>query len=263
MARVLRHFRAHDYPYLLRRWKAVAVKAGLKFASYAQAGGLDIYYLESKRAAPSAPSIYIAAGIHGDEAAATEGLLLWATKNITFLSNFNVLIFPCLNPWGLVNNSRRDADGNDLNRCFHDDHVPQIAAQNKLLAKRRFDLALMLHEDYDAVGMYIYEVPDHKPYWGEELAKAASRHVPVETRRTIEGRSARNGIVRPRITSDIMPDWPEALLLYLRHSARVFTIETPSEFHLDDRVAAQAAVITKAVDLARKEFSLRAPPGPA
>ena len=54
-----------------------------------------------------------------------------------------------------------------------------------------------------------------------------------------------------------MPEWPEAFVLYFQNAVRIFTIETPSEFHLDDRVNAQIAMIAKAVDLCRKEFSLR------
>jgi len=36
---------------------------------------------------------------------------------------------------------------------------------------------------------------------------------------------------------------PEAVYLHLHHAKRVFTIETPSEFALDDRVHAHVAMI--------------------
>ncbi len=261
--RKLRRLRAHDYLHLIRRWRKVAPKAGLKIRKYATAGGYDLFCMVSLRCKPEAPSMYFSAGVHGDEAAATEGLIEWAEKNPKVLRESNVLIFPCVNAWGLVNNCRRDADGRDLNRSFHLKTVPQITAQLKHLTGRKFDLAMTLHEDYDAPGAYIYEVPRLKPFWAEKLLRAASRHVPSDNRRRIEGRPARRGVVRPAISRDMMPEWPEAFALYYGNAARVFTIETPSEFHLDDRIAAQAAILATAVSLCRKEFSLRAAHGAA
>jgi len=256
MPRSLRHDRAHDYPHLIRRWRALARRAGLKMAKYVNAAGYDLYFLESPKATQAAPAVYLSAGIHGDEVAATEGLLLWAEKNVSVLRALHVLIFPCLNPWGLAGNSRMDAEGRDLNRGYNRTDVPQISAQMKLMAGRRFDLGLTLHEDYDAQGLYIYEVPSRPRYWAEAMVKAAAKNIPADLRRKIEGRSARGGVVRRAIKPDLMPDWPEAFVLHFHHAARTFTVETPSEFSLDDRVAAQVAMITMAVALCRKEFSL-------
>jgi len=253
MVRFLRHTRAHEYPHLIRRWRQVARATGLILSPYAASGGWDLFYLEPRRPRPDAPSIYLSAGIHGDEAGATDGLLEWATMNPDLLKTLNLLIFPCLNPWGLVNNCRMDAEGRDLNRGFHNRTIPQIDAQLRVMAERRFDLALTLHEDYDALGMYIYEVPGRPGHWAETLLQAAARHVPTDTRKKIEGSSARAGVVRRAIKPHLMPNWPEAFVLHFHHAARTFTIETPSEFFLDDRVAAHMAVVTKAVVLCRKE----------
>lgn len=257
MPRRLRHDRAHDYAYLIQRWRKLAKRTGLKMSRCVKAGGQELFFLESTRAGKDAPSLYFSAGIHGDEPGATEGLLAWAEKNAALLRKVNVLIFPCLNPWGLIGNCRLDSEGRDLNRSYNDTSVPQIGAQIRILGDRRFDLALALHEDYDAHGVYIYEVPSQKKHWGELMIKAATRHLPADQRRKIEGRAATGGVVRRSIKPDTMPDWPEAFILHFHHSARTFTIETPSEFHLDDRVDAQVAVISRAVELCEKEFSLR------
>ena len=258
----LRAARAHDYKYLVARWRKVAKRAGLRMTKFSEAGGFAIYCVKSSAqvASQAVPSIYLSAGIHGDEPASTEGLLIWAQKNVALLRRLNVLIFPCLNPWGLTSNCRLNADGRDLNRSFNSDAIPQITAQKRVMGKRRFDLALNLHEDYDAIGLYAYEVPGQKTHWGEKILKAAARHLPIDTRRNIEGRAASGGVVRRSIKLDVMPDWPEAFVLHLVHSHRVFTFETPSEFHLDDRVLAQVAIISEGVKLAAKEFSLRKGP---
>jgi protein MpaA len=257
MPRPLRHNRPHDYPALIRRWRKVARAAGLRMRKFAHAGGQDLFVVSSPRPDRRAPALYFSAAIHGDEPASSEGLISWAEKNRGRLSDWNLLIFPCLNPWGLIANSRLDAEGRDLNRLFHDDSVPQIAAHRALLGARRFDLAITLHEDYDAQGVYLYEVPGPKPYWGEHLIRAARKHLPIETRRRIEGRAAANGIVRRAIKTDLMPTWPEAFILHFAHCPRVFTVETPSEFHFDDRVAAQIALLEKAVALCCREVAKR------
>lgn len=255
----IKYHRAHDYGHLVRRWRSASRARGLRLTPYASASGYDLFYAATRRPAPGKPWIYLSAGIHGDEAGATEGCLEWlATTRLAF-DRFNLLAFPCLNPWGLVNNCRLDADGRDLNRTYHDDTVPQTAAHKAILAehatrhgiagRRPLALALALHEDYDANGVYIYELKDHRPYWAEELLAAAAPHVPADTRRSIEGRSSKAGIVRRKITPDIMPQHPEAFTLHFQYAERTFTAETPSEAHLDARVAAQVAVIERAIRL--------------
>jgi hypothetical protein len=243
------HTRAHDYGHLVRRWRSVARARGLRLEPYASASGFELFYAITRRPTQDRPWIYLSAGIHGDEPASTEACLEWMASTPLSSGDFNAMVFPCLNPWGLVNNRRTDADGRDLNRTYHDDAVPQTAAHKAALAGRHFDLALALHEDYDANGVYIYEVRGARPYWAEELLVAAARHVPADTRRTIEGRGSRAGIVRRTITLDMMPEHPEAFVLFFNHTDRTLTLETPSEAHIDARVAAHTAMIERAVRL--------------
>jgi len=258
MARSVQHSRPHDYKYLIRRWRAIAAASGLTLKKYGEAGGFDLYFLRSKVMAADAPSIYLSAGIHGDEPGATEGLLAWAEKNTALIRRLNFLIFPCLNPWGLVCNSRLDSEGHDLNRSYHNQAIPQIAAQMELFATDKFDFAAMLHEDYDAQGVYLYEIQKVKPYWGEALIEASAKIIPGDPRKSIEGRGAKSGVIRRSINTVLMPEWPEAFILFFQKVARVFTIETPSEFCIDDRVKSHAAMLTKAVALCQAEHRAKA-----
>ncbi len=245
--RPITYSRAHDYRFLIRRWRLIAREQKLSLRSYCEADGYHLWYLAPRRPNPTLPWIYMSAGIHGDEPGATEALLAWADASPALMARFNPFFFPCLNPWGLVNNNRLDSAGRDLNRTYHDDVVPTTAAHKKLLADRRFALALTLHEDYDANGIYIYEIPHVKPVWAESLLAAAARHIPIDSRKSIEGRTSRAGIVRRTINPSIMPQFPEAFILHFDHADRTFTIETPSEAAIDARVAAQRAVIDLAV----------------
>jgi len=246
------HDRAHDYAFLIRRWRKLARRAGLRMVKYAEAGGYELFYLESIQPEEAAPAIYLSAGIHGDEAGATEGLWAWAEKDPDRIRSLNLMIFPCLNPWGLVNNSRFDAEGRDLNRGYRLDKVPQLAAQVRVMVGRRFHLALTLHEDYDGRGNYVYEVASRRPYWGEQIL-AAEKRIPVDRRRRIDGRPARAGVLRSKPTLDLRPDWPEAFVLHFSSADRTFTLETPSEFSIPERAGAHQKMIARAVQLARKE----------
>jgi hypothetical protein len=245
----LRHSHSHDFAHLLKRWRAAAPKAGLLFEVFAKADRYPLLHLHSKKSPPDAPSVYLSAGIHGDEPASTEALITWVERNSTIARRLKLQIFPCLNPWGLIHNKRSNADGVDLNRCYHNRSLPIVAKHQQLVLNSSYDLALILHEDYDALGAYLYETSPAKPHWGEQIIAAMSPHLPSDSRRHIDTSRAKGGIIRRKITSDSIPEWPEAFLLHFHGAGRVFTIETASEFHIDSRVEAHVAAIDTAIAL--------------
>lgn len=247
-------YRAHDYGHLVERWRNLARRAGLRLRRIARDGGYEVFALRTDALAAEG-GIYLSAGIHGDEAASTEALITWAEQNVARLRRLPLLIFPCLNPWGLVRNCRYDHEGRDLNRLFHTDQVPVIAAVRRSVLGHRFALALQLHEDYDGQGFYLYEVQRARPYWGEALLAVAARHIAIEPRARVDGRLFRGGLMRRRVDSRRFArmGYPEAIWLHLEHADRTFTLETPSEFALGDRVRAQVAVIEAAVEMAMNE----------
>lgn len=240
------HLRAHDYCWLVKRWRSLVNRAGWRMTKFADADEFPVYVVESRGAGPQ---LYFSAGIHGDEPAATEALLDWCERRVARLKRCGLLVFPCLNPWGLRHNSRSDVHGQDLNRSYHRSDVPVIAAQKNIVGRRTFDAAIMLHEDFDAQGIYLYEIPGKRPFWGETLLAAAARHVPREPRKDVEGRRCRGGVIRTRVTPDTMPEHPEAFFLRFGHTLRSLTVETPSEFSMTARVAAHGAVLDEVLRL--------------
>ena len=240
--------RAHDYRYLVERWRAVARKNGVPLRSLGRADGFAHFYLRTP-ALTQTGGIYFSAGIHGDEPASTEALITWAEAQGRKLRKLPLLLLPCLNAWGLVQNIRLNMEGVDLNRAFHRTDLPVIEAVKRVVAGHQFDAAVMLHEDYDGQGVYLYEVQHVQPYWGEDMLKAALPYLPTDPRVWIDGRKATNGIHRRRVDKRRFAriGHPEAIWLHLEHSARTFTVETPSEFALEQRVAAHIAVIEEVV----------------
>jgi hypothetical protein len=245
--------RAHDYAQLIRRWRAICKPANLRMTALHQAGDTTIHCVTTRAVFDNPARIYISAGIHGDEPAATEALITWVERRTGNLPPVELMLFPCLNPWGLINNSRVDALGRDLNRLFHRPAIPLIKAWRSAIAGRRFDLALTLHEDFDAQGVYVYEVGHKRPHWGRELLLAAAAGaMPVDPRRKIDiSRPVAPGLIRRRVREGMFRDtgYPEAISLHLEYSDRTFTIETPSEFNLNERVEAQIRALDAAVEL--------------
>lgn len=239
----------HDYRRLSTRWRALAKSARLSLEIIATTGGVPTFALKSPALLSSA-GIYLSAGIHGDEPAACAGLLEWAEAHHRKLCELPVLILPCLNPWGLTHNQRSDSQGDDLNRMFHRKTTPAIAGVLKTTAPHHFRTALMLHEDYDGEGTYLYEHATAVAF-AEPLLHAADAVIARDPRTRIDGRPAQNGILRPKITPALLKKigHPEAVWMYQRGCQNSITFETPSEFALERRIAAHVAVIEKLIDL--------------
>ncbi len=240
--------RVHDYPYLVQRWKRIARDAGLKLVELARAGEYPVYLLETRGAADDPAGLYLSAGIHGDEPAATEALVRWAEWHLTALAKearhpLPLVILPCLNPWGLVNNRRTDERNRDLNRLFDRQDVSPVGEIRDFLRGRRFELAVTMHEDYDGQGAYLYELARRPPDLGSVLLKAVSRFVPLDPRKRIDQRPAKNGLMLRRANLARIPLHPEGIYLYRNQCDRVLTFETPSEFSIARRIDAQVRML--------------------
>ncbi|MEQ1839058.1 MAG: M14 family metallocarboxypeptidase [Verrucomicrobiales bacterium] len=242
----------HDYTLLIRRWKAVAERAGVELRLLNEAGGYPVFVVENEQAAAREPGgIYLSAGVHGDECAPVWALLQWMESDPEILRRLPVVIFPCINPSGFVENTRRDREGIDLNRCFENSAHPVIGSWHTFMEGRQFDLALNLHEDYDAGGIYLYELAreDSK---GNELLSACEKIIPRETASTVDGSDfnhgllTRSGDLERLVEEELGGGYPEAILLFLRYSRNSYTFETPSEFDLIRRIEAHEAFLEAA-----------------
>lgn len=247
--RFLAEHRAHDYNELVRRWRLVVKRAGLRMEVLTRADGFPVYLLRGRRS--SGDSIYVSAGIHGDEPAAPWGLLSWAERRAEELADKNLVMLPCLNPWGLICNQRGNAAGEDLNRIF-DQSVDPVGALRRFLAGRSFSLAVCLHEDFDGRGIYLYDLNRNgDPHSARTLLTACgSPHMPIDLRAKIDGRKAAEGVIyRRRLDLRRIPGMPEAVFLHFSgHAERTLTFETPSEYDLFERVEAHGRFLDLILD---------------
>lgn len=198
----------------------------------------------------TAPRLYLSSGIHGDEISGPFALLEML-RQPDFFAGFDVTIFPILNPDGLAKNRRENNDGIDLNRDYRNTKSAEISSHIEALKTLgRFDGAMMLHEDYEGIGAYLFELNDAlPPGLGHEVIGAMGRHVPIDLRPEIdelpahEGILSRKDIVAIRGPIEERPDWPEAIYLAVHHTKVSYTTETPKPFPLPQRIQAQIAAV--------------------
>ncbi len=196
------------------------------------------------------PKVYFSAGIHGDEISGPLALLEMLRRP-DFFAAFDTTIFPLLNPEGLTLGLRGNADGIDLNRDYRNTKSAEIASHIEALQTLgRFDGAMMLHEDFEGIGAYLYELKTRlRPTSARKIIAAMGRHVPIDPRPEIEEVRASGGVIQRR---DIVlkhgaledrPDWPEAAYLSINHTQVCYTTETPKPFPIEHRVQAQIAAV--------------------
>ena len=228
------------------------------------AGGQELLVLERAARRADAPRLYLSAGMHGDEPAGPCALLELVEKNDW--PDVHLCVVPLLNPGGLSLGTRENEQGIDINRDYrHFRSAEARAHADWLLLQPRFDLTLLLHEDWESHGFYCYELnPDHRPSLAVPMIHAVSNVCPIDTTPVIDGRPiSEPGIIRPTEWPDFNPDqrpeWPEALWLGVHKTRLNYTLEAPSDWPLELRVNALATAVTAALSLHR--ITEKTPPG--
>jgi hypothetical protein len=147
---------------------------------------------------------------------------------------------------GLADNRREGPEGLDYNRDYRDPKTALVKAHLKWLQSQpRFDLALMLHEDWEADGFYLYELASSSGEANaDSIINAVSCVCPILRARAADGWPAENGVVRPKGDPARRPEWPEALYLFREKANLCYTFEAPSDYPMDVRVTALVSAVT-------------------
>lgn len=215
-----------DYTHLENRWQALS---GLTPEPIGKAFGYTIYRILIHHNAPQ--NILITTGVHGDEPAGPEAVLQFLEGTNL---KFNFTIFPCLNPWGYVHNSRENKNKKDINRSFGDNTVTETNLVKSLLKGQRFDVYLDLHEDYDATGFYLYEGKSDEQWIGSQIIENVQKIGPIDTE------TDENDIPLGKGHLMADPGWgTRGIVSYtqLHHADHVFIFETPTGHAIETRVA--------------------------
>jgi hypothetical protein len=241
---------AFDPAAYARDIEAEARRGGWALHHLAPIDGFARPWLErAALAGPGAPALYLSAGIHGDEIAGPLAVLEMLRRP-GFFDRCAMTIFPILNPVGLTRATRENGGGIDLNRDYRGPKSDETRGHLAVLTTLgRFDASILLHEDFEGTGAYLYELNEIAPDLGRKIIAAMERHVPIDERPVIEEVEAERGVLlRRRLIEkhgpiEDRPDWPEAIYLSVHHTNVSYTTETPMLQPLEKRVAAQVAAV--------------------
>ena len=113
-----------------------------------------LFALRSRDWNPALPSVLVTGGVHGYETSGVEGALQFlAQRAKDYAGKANILVAPCVNPWGFERINRWNALAIDPNRSFvTDSPAAESAALMALVAPVRDGMVLHidLHETTDS-----------------------------------------------------------------------------------------------------------------
>lgn len=234
---------------------------------------LPLYRVEVVARKAEAPWILVTAGIHGDEPASVFAALDFLQQEVDeFRSEFNFIIFPCLNPTGFEENLRLNRNGVDLNRVVHEEtQEAEIGMLTSSLIRcaKTFELAIDLHEDNPDVRSDVNH-DDYCPnefYMYESCLGGALRlsetiirglrekQIPICTRETLYGDKNSAGVIRYGEGSDNASFRGHSLLatwVVRNFSAVALTFETPVVWEQDFRIRAHIIALREALLACKK-----------
>ena len=100
------------------------------------------------------PVVLVTGGVHGYETSGVHGALQFVERHAAdYAGRLNLLVAPCVSPWGYERINRWNADALDPNRCFYGNSPAQEpAALMRLVAplRGRFQVHVDLHETTDS-----------------------------------------------------------------------------------------------------------------
>ncbi|MBM3833350.1 MAG: M14 family metallocarboxypeptidase [Verrucomicrobia bacterium] len=194
--------------------------------------------------------LYLSSGIHGDEPAGPMAILQLMREN-SWPEDIEIRLCPCLNPAGFALNRRENADGIDFNRDYRQLSTNEIRAHVTWLQQQpNFDLAVVLHEDWEANGFYLYELnPSSLPSLAETVIRRVAEVCPIEHAQLVDNWPCQGGIIRPKVNPKERPQWAEAIYLISHKTRQSYTLEAPSDYPLSIRVAGLVAGVRTLLEL--------------
>jgi murein peptide amidase A len=233
---------------ILNEIQSEALKTGWRSDCFLKTDQFSLLAYE-RRTGSARKRLYLSTGIHGDEPAGPLAILQLLRQN-RWPEGLEIWLCPCLNPLGFESNRRENALGIDLNRDYRHLLTEEVRAHVGWLQQQPiFDLTLILHEDWEAGGFYLYELnPDHLPSFAEPMIEAVAKVCPIEPAELVDNWPARGGIIRPQVHPKDRPQWPEAIYLINSKTRRSYTLETPSDFPLATRVTALCTAVQTAME---------------
>ncbi|WP_234497780.1 M14 family metallopeptidase [Vibrio maritimus] len=106
-----------------------------------------LFALKTKTWDPKKPTILVTGGVHGYETSGVHGALQFAKENIhSYEDIFNIVVAPCVSPWGYETINRWNPNAVDPNRSFYKDSPAEESA-NVMAFVESLDTEVWAHVD--------------------------------------------------------------------------------------------------------------------
>jgi len=116
-------------------------------------GRYPLHAVRSRAWAPDRPAVLVTGGVHGYETSGVQGALRWIARDFArHAEALNLLVLPCISPWGYETINRWNPDAIDPNRQFRaDSPAAESALAMACVASicERVDVHVDLHETTD------------------------------------------------------------------------------------------------------------------
>ena len=97
-----------------------------------------LYVVTSRNYTSTKPTIVVTGGVHGYETSGVQGALRFAeTRMEKYAKYFNIIVFPCVSPWGYETINRWTPKAMDPNRSFSDKSSEEAHAVCSYLSNRK------------------------------------------------------------------------------------------------------------------------------
>ena len=96
---------------------------------------------------PDAPWVLVTGGVHGYETSGVQGALAFLNREaLDYRDDSNLLVAPCVSPWGYETINRWNPQAVDPNRSFHEESPSEEAAELMVLIEQS-ELDFLMHMD--------------------------------------------------------------------------------------------------------------------
>lgn len=116
-----------------------------------------LFALRTREWSADRPSVLLTGGVHGYETSGVQGALLWLREaSAAYASKMNILVAPCVSPWGYEHIQRWNAAAVDPNRSFgpkpseaDTEEATSLMGLIRSLSVERWSCHVDLHETTD------------------------------------------------------------------------------------------------------------------
>jgi murein peptide amidase A len=212
------------------------------------------------------PRVLVSAGVHGHEPAGVVAVLAFLEQHAsTYAKDLTLEVYPCLNPTGYAQGTRKTAAGIDLNRAFgRDSKAPELTAFLRCLSGRKEGYLAVIdnHQDVEEPdwpypgpipdGLYLYASAQKGDLFPSKLIAA----LPPESTfkgNDVYGDKCSNGVIDSTANAPSSPYAEggdlEQYLFRAHRSVRCLTLETPGAWPLERAASLHLKAISAALKL--------------